>query len=615
VSPSGPNGQASRLGTALLALAAAAFGLAVWIWTTGGFRLPIAGALLSARTPWPPALSGLALVASLWLVRRRRLSADLAALDAALVRREPALALALALLTFIAGLAFGSTVAAGADSSGYISQASLWRAGRLHVPEPAILESDRADAAWAFAPLGFRPGLQAGTIVPSYPPGLPLQFALAAALLGDRGIAVVVPLLGAIAVWLAFVLGRAGGGPGAGLAAATLVASSPVFLYQLVQPMSDVPVIAWWLAALGLLLIRDRPRPLAAGVAAGIAIATRPNLAPVLVVVVPLLLSRPAGGRHGPRRGWTLRDAGWFTAGAAPLLLLLAWFNDHLYGAPWTSGYGDAGQLFSLSHVGVNAARYARWLLDTHPVLLVLAAAGLAAAAVRADATRAPQVIPTAAGTATLVTASYLAYAPFESWTYLRFLLPAIAALAIPAGAAWSLALRASPAWLRLAAATVGLALVGGLGVGHARAAGALEIGAHEQRYRLLAEWVRQHTPRDAFVLCGQHSGSIRHTAARTIVRWDLLPVAPEPAADAEVVPGLEGTRLVRPIVIVLDADEEPAFRARLGQRHPLGRLDWPPRAATSPPPSARVYLARDAAEYGQGAAIVTELIALPRRP
>jgi hypothetical protein len=636
----------SRAGVVLLAVGLAALGAAAWIWAAGGFRVAVYGLSLSARTPWPSFAVGMCAIGGGWLVRRARLLDDAGVLDEALRRGEALLAGGLAVVTFAVGLACGTTVAGGADSSGYISQAALWREGALQVREPLIRGSG-SDSAWVFSPLGFRPGIEPGTIVPSYPPGLPLQFAVASSL-GERGISLVVPLLGAVAVWLAFVLGRHTGGVWSGLAAATLLASSPVFIYQLVQPMSDVPVTSWWLAAIAGLAIGGRRGPLFAGIAAGVAMVTRPNLVPVLLAVMPLLWRTAPTANGVGRRAGRRRRLAWFAAGLVPFLLLLAWFNTTLYGAPWASGYGDAGPLFSPAHVGVNVRRYAGWLLDTHAVLLALAAAAIFVVFVRSAPARPRGGILTAAGCAALVFACYLPYSPFESWTYLRFLLPAIAALAVVAGSAWAIAVRAMPPWMRLAACTVGLALVAAHGTGIARARGAFEIADREQRYRLVAEWVRDHTAPDAIVFAAQHSGSIHHTSRRTILRWDAVdpwsftctaidcgsPAPPRPVADTVEAPprvpslGAWSTMgrdlhelgrpdlplwTARPLVIVLDADEEPAFRTRLGEVHAFARLDWPPRAATAPPPAARVYLVDDSLEYRGGKAIATELIARPR--
>ena len=165
----------------------------------------------------------------------------------------------------------------------------------------------------------------------------------------------------------------------------------------------------------------------------------------VLLGLLPLVLHEQQP--TSPARRWPLGAArvGWFAVGLSPAVVLVACFNTVLYGAPWASGYGDAGQLFSPSNIVVNVQRYGGWLVETHAILLVMGVAG--AAVLRAGARDGRQ---SATGLAlalaiVLVCACYVAYAPFESWTYLRFLLLAVAGLAILAGAAWSRTSRALP--------------------------------------------------------------------------------------------------------------------------------------------------------------------------
>lgn len=76
----------------------------------------------------------------------------------------------------------------------------------------------------------------------------------------------------------------------AGATAAGLLACSPNFLYQNVPPMSDVPATALWLVV-AIACIRDDDRgAVAAGIAASLAILTRPDL--VLAIVALLLMAR-----------------------------------------------------------------------------------------------------------------------------------------------------------------------------------------------------------------------------------------------------------------------------------------------------------------------------------
>src|SRR5207245_1838155 len=106
----------------------------------------------------------------------------------------------------------------------------------------------------SLSPLGYRPARYRGAIVPTYAPGLPMVMALALKIARSRSAAfVVVPWLGAVAVWSTFLLGRRLDTAIVGLLGALLVACSATFLFHVIQPMSDVPATAWWILAAVLL--------------------------------------------------------------------------------------------------------------------------------------------------------------------------------------------------------------------------------------------------------------------------------------------------------------------------------------------------------------------------
>src|SRR6185295_10544235 len=118
-------------------------------------------------------------------------------------------AAALALTALYAGLRFGALVAGGADSYGYVSQAGLWRQGLPIVQQDIVRGSPWPFAADTWSPLGYRPSpKQRGAIVPLYAPGLPLLMALFQAAAGYCGAFFVVPLCGALTIWLTYMLGR-----------------------------------------------------------------------------------------------------------------------------------------------------------------------------------------------------------------------------------------------------------------------------------------------------------------------------------------------------------------------------------------------------------------------
>src|SRR6185503_18061167 len=86
-----------------------------------------------------------------------------------------------------------------------------------------------------------------------------------------------------------YLIGARLAGPLIGAAAAILVATSPPILFQLIRPMTDVPVAAWWTLAWAAVLRPSRRAAFAAGLAASFAILTRPNLAPLAAVFVAWL--------------------------------------------------------------------------------------------------------------------------------------------------------------------------------------------------------------------------------------------------------------------------------------------------------------------------------------
>src|SRR5262245_3672514 len=182
------------------------------------------------------------------------------------------LALLLAAIAIAAGLHFGTFAASGADSYGYVSQADLWLQRRLIIDQPLGRDAPWRYATLSLAPLGYSPGDHRGTMVPIYPPGLPLLMAAFKALAGDTAKYVVVPLLGGLTVWLTYLLGVRLAGPVAGTLGALALLVSPAFFFQLMWPMSDVPVTFWWLASILLALEAGWLPALGSGVACAAAI-------------------------------------------------------------------------------------------------------------------------------------------------------------------------------------------------------------------------------------------------------------------------------------------------------------------------------------------------------
>jgi hypothetical protein len=172
-------------------------------------------------------------------------------------------------------------------------------AGRIVNIQPIATRAPWEQGTRAFVPVGHVPAFSPpGATVPMCPPGYPMLMTLARIVGGRAAMFAVVPLLGALAVWSTFVLGRRIAGPAAGALAALLLAASPPFLYQVVQPMSDVPASAMW--AVTLVPLTDRRftsstrGAVLGGIATGAALLIRPNLVPVATVAaLAVFTARP----------------------------------------------------------------------------------------------------------------------------------------------------------------------------------------------------------------------------------------------------------------------------------------------------------------------------------
>lgn len=519
---------------------------------SGGFRTTVGGLRISARSPLPIAF--LALINfTLWLSWARRaksVTADLESAWESLNRHSTRLIVAIALTSAIVAAIFSTRSAAGADASGYLSQAAAWIETQppLHVD---IVTNDLSERdGWITTPLGWRPDegsddLETFIQVPTYPPGLPLLMAIPLAVAGINGAVAVVILSAAIAVLATGFLAIHLAGRVAGLVAATLLAFSPVFVYQSIQPMSDVPVTAAWIVCFLLLSVRNASLAPAAGMACAVAILIRPNLAPL--AIVPLFLA--------PRQIAFLIPVA--IAGLFLAFVQLIW-----YGSPFRSGYGSAEELFALSNIGANASRYFMWLVSTAPVMLF--------GAIGFFRLRRDRVAQALAVFAILVIASYLVYAVFNEWSYLRFLLPVLAVLAIFAAAELSAWITKWPVVVRAPLLFVLLLGVTAYSLSTARTLDTFALADQLGRVSRVADFINTSVPESAVILSGEQSGSMRYYTHRPILRWE----AATPEALASAIAALEEKG--RPVYVVLDAWENEPFRAKFSTLLAV-ELDWPP--------------------------------------
>jgi hypothetical protein len=486
----------------------------------------------------------------------------------------------------VVAVRFGSYVAGGSDSYCYVHQAERWASGRLLEPDPLALEAPWPEAALTFAPAGHVPSTTVrGAIVPICPSGLSLLMAPALAAGGRAAMFAVVPVCGVLLVVATFLLGRRVD-DGVALAAAAVTASSPIVLYQVIQPMSDVPATAFWVLALAL-ATRAQPAGVAAGVCGGLAILIRPNLVPLGFVIGAYLLLRP-----GTQWGARLRDGVRYAIGCAAGCVAVAAIQQYFYGSPLASGYGAATGLFSMARVAPNASLYMSWLVQAHGPLIALAAV-------------APFVLarPLAAVSLAFVlvnVALYLPYLTFDDWSYVRFLLPSVPVLAVLAmGSVSRLAERAGgravPAALLLGA----LVLVG-LELRVADTRQVFRLAELESVFPRTGDVVGTRLPRNALVVTSRFSGSVRFYGGRPALVWDVLDSAwLDRALEFARAKGLEP-------YLLLDSAEEPAFRARFAASA-VGRLDWPPQIEIAP--QVRLYQPAARARYLAGDTIATEYV------
>ncbi len=542
---------------------------------------------LSAHNWRGPLLIVLAAFAGAALSGRAALAEALSASWTFVDDHALAIAIVVAAATAGIGIAYGTYSASSSDASGYISEASLIASARLSTDEPLARTVAWPNATWAFAPLGYRPGTEPGELVPTYPAGLPLALAPVRLLGGELAVYLVVPFLGAIAALATYGVGARLHSRAAGVAAALLLATSPIFLFQLVQPMSDVAVTAWWAVALLFALAPLPNGPLAAGGAAGLAVLTRPNLLPLAGVIALAAANWPRLRRpdHDAASATPARIAierrlrpdrllG-FIAGIAPAVgaqFLMQW---RLYGSPLATGYGAASDLFGASNIAPNAAGYAQRLVHGEAPALGLAIAALAIIAAtrgrRRDAPPLNRPVVLAMLAAAILVASYLPYGVFAEWSYLRFLLPAFPLLFVLIGALLVSALMQLPSPVRAVTLLCALAVAGSLNVVRAQQEQALNIRRYESRYRLAGRYLASALPPNAVVVTGQESGSARYYAKVPILRWDQLDIDLDTAVAALEAIGR------RPVLLIEDW-EAPEI-ARKYPSSANARLDWASRA------------------------------------
>jgi hypothetical protein len=563
-----------RVGAILEVLAAILTGAAVTASIAGPLRFEIFGSALSIRTLSRPLVAAAVLFAArAWLARGPDRLSDTIAITARTALGAIATAGVLGWLTFL------SSTCGGADSYGYVSASERLLALDLVQPEPLAKILPFPDPMGAATPLGYTPSVRVeNATAPIYALGLPAIMATATLVAGEQGPFLVAPVMGVllmlavlIAAWT-LCRDRL-----VALTAMTLTAVHPVVFTYSIQPMSDVPAAAFFLLALATLLTSGargarRARgargagatgaplaplaplaPFTAGLAAALCLFIRPVLAPALasLAIMPSIQSRRLDIRSAVLFAIPLTLA-------VTLQLSLHWY---LYGHPFAVAYAPVQTLFSIERVGVNARSHGYWAWMTlGPLFLGVAAVGVA---VTSTATRVAAALVTS-----VVALPYLAFLTFDHWESLRFLLPALVVLTIPAAAGlvavsrWTI----GPRWGALVVVALVVVLASSW-MSWLRVNQVFTMPEHEVRHRLAGELVRQSTPDNAVILAQQHHGSIRYYARRWSIGWDRIPAGALPATVASL------RASGYPVYLLIDsALERTLFEARHGSLS-----DWPP--------------------------------------
>ena len=416
-----------------------------------------------------------------------------------------------AALVTLAAAAYWSLIArnisfavGGSDSSGYMSEARMFASGRLSIPvDPVRALKISSEYTPIFVPIGFRPASGA-RMVPSYPPGLPIHFAVAGMIGGwERAPFYVGPIFAMLTLVVLFLLARELGlEPWLSLAAVVIFAAIPIVISSAVQPLSDVVATFWAVLAVWLALRSGGQAPspvlsVLAGVAFAIGVWVRPTN---LLIALPL-----AFAFH-----WRWRHLAWAAVGAIPLGLVLMWLNARLFGSAFATGYGTVGQVIDWAALRRCPAHHFRWIATT--LTPIVPVASILMIFDRRIDKWARALLPIWFG---VFLAFYSIYGICSDWWDMRFLLPGIPALILGT----LLLLRRLPIGIT-ALLVLAMIITPAL---TSKKLGVTGFDEAEAFWPATIKWAEPQLPKRAVVISGIYSGPFYFYAQRFTARWDLL--------------------------------------------------------------------------------------------
>ena len=405
----------------------------------------------------------------------------------------------------------GVSYASSSDASGYFNSAQLLASAEASTPIKTIPHFTPTDGDYYFQqPLGFSVVNETLSLVPTYPPGLPLHLLIAAQVVGWDHAAILVNVLGALlSGWLTFLLARkyCHLSPAWALAATLLLWACPLFVFFSLQPMSDMPSTGWCLLAF-FSALNARQRiiwGLLAGFAVGIAVLLRPTNVFVMLPVLMIL--------RGSWKTWGL-----LILGGLPFVAIQIGYNLKAYGEIPTSGYGDVSTLLQSKFVAHNSIHFAHWIpqLLTPAIVLALAIPWLLQYY--------PRLIPAMIAWIVGLIAFYIFYYHAgETWWYLRFILPVFPFLIL---AALMVAQRLAECIRRPLLRTILPLVILGTALSYQyhmnHQLDVTHVKSADRAYYNTNEWLLNNVSDDAIMVAMQASGSLHYYTDYPLVRYDL---------------------------------------------------------------------------------------------